>query len=934
MRRAIQSLVSRQSVLARAQPPSMIYPTNSYVCVNCRRYLLGRLLPREEKGGAAVGGRGGGVKRVPQQQQRGIHVTAKNLRSRGVCPNDAEGVQGPKKDQDGIPVQKPEDKSGGGRFVGSGRVPLRKVLLTVEQQRLINQRTGSFSQLRNESDVGSPDSLGTKLVDIRPFTQSTRLWRTLLDFKRRLYQDAGVKDIWNGMQLRKIDLPVGGSGSDLIWGIFLESALRDKAFLEDIWKYIQDFDSRLGRTNNWPGIYDTIVGHFLINDPPKARLWHYRLYPRHVSRSWSELFTTIIQQRSDLQIQLREIHATIRKPAGVYTAMVQTLCAMGLHDEALRWHRHLISFDDKPEDTSAANELIKWMAKYGSVAELQQLMRSFVETGIKVAESSLIDIINMRPDKFEALRFVLARSSEMDKAAMGDDFWALVVSQASVERGTIYRYLETFGTGLVVGPKTVEAVIKRFELPEDKSIWILAEIGMTFQKPASITDSEEPPTSPSSGPEPKPKTEPWGPEVTTRPRTMDALHSSLRAFFKGQDWSKFDLALRFNSPAVPDVKLHNILLQSDLYRGKLSEALHRVEHMRTSSIAISTPSLRLLVTRILSPRRRGHNPVTRPSYLEDDLFLVIGLLFSLLRSGSTEVDPTIWREVFKRLGMTRRLSDIEALACGLVEWYHPTRSVSTRRRLARTPTIPSTADSPMAAGLGDPEPPLSTLPSHPAKIPHRSRTNPLRKLFPKNFIMAIVEWGFMTFRPYSPEIMPLIPRPPPSLEVRPLPEEYVEFAACAPRLTWGIMLARKLQRLGVFVEPAVVVRAVRVRLDPIFNKSEDLMTHKKINRLAVALNYLTLEETVGIVEEAWGGELYKRQGWEKRETKGGGVVGGATGGSSEEKEMEVEWERQAAMKREVLGVGIPEVRMLRRERISGEWRKRKMKKKRWYRRMR
>lgn len=883
MRRAIQSLVSRQSGLACPSTVQLM-TLRPYVCADCRRYLLEGLLPgvrpRGNGGKAEPGGR---IHRP--QQQRLIHVSARQSKKKekGI---DWEKVEGFRRTDKCTPEAPPEelkdegggDGDGGGEpSLGPDRIQLRKVLLSADQFQLISKRTSTFAGLRDESDFDLPESAGTKLVDDPVLVTSAKLWGTLLDFKRRLYQDAGVRDVWNGMQRRRIDLPIRGSNSDLLWDIFLKSALRDQDFLDEIWTYIQDLDVRLGHRRSWAGIYDTIVGHFLTFDPPAARTWHYRLYPRHESYSWPDLFSVVLRRCTDVQLTLREIHATIERPAGVYAAVIPALCDMGFHSEAARWHRHLLSFDDKPANTAGANSLLRWTAKYGSLQELHQLLRSLVETGVEVAESSLLSIMIARPNKLEALRFILAPSNEVGKAAMGDQFWALVVAQTMIERVDIYRYLKAFGTGLVVGRATVEAVMKRFDLPEDKSLWLLTEIGMMFVDPATLDPRTPQPVGPA---EPLPRRKPR-PNITDLPHTTASLDASLAASLSAGDWASFDQALQLPSPGPLTASTHNLLLQSYINRKNIRQALHHAEYMRLSSKPITTSSLRLLIAALLPRRRRGRNPDTQVPYSEDTVLLAIGLLFSLLRSGSTHVEPVLWREIFKRLGMARRLSDLETLACGLVEWYHPDRAPGTRRRLARTTAVQAQY----------------------VEVPPRSRANPLRKLFPKQFVAAIVEWGFLTFRPWSVEHSPLVRRPPPP------PPKWAEMGERAAVFTWGVNLARKLSLLGVHVEPRVVTRAVRVRLAPVFRASPVLETSGRINRMARGVNYLHLGEVVEILEEVWGGGLWDKTGWEKKECE---VRGGAE---------EPAWDE--AMRKEVLGTAVPEAKMLGRERTSANWRWRK-----------
>jgi hypothetical protein len=651
--------------------------------------------------------------------------------------------------------------------------------LSFEQWQQINERIVSFSQLLDESSVAAPESLGkNRLVDRVEYCTNIKLWQILLKFRRRLYEDAGVREIWGGLRLRKMDLPTEGASADELWDVFLRSATRDDAFMGVMWEYIQELDTRTGEA--WNGVYDAVIGRYLVTDPVKARAWHYKLYPRHASRSLPELFSEVLALNPDAHTYLRIIHATTKKPAGVYTTMIPSLCKLGLHPEAVRWHQHCLSFDDLPEDTSAADELVWWMAKYGTINELHQLVYSFVEMEVPMRQSTLTSIILARLDKMEALRFILARSNEFDTKAMGDHFWAQVISQHNIDKEDVYRYLCTFAVGLTVGRHTVEAAAKRFDIAEDKAVWLLTEIGIKIREsdlmPLDVGE-DEPQQSPMHR----------DPTAYRRPRNMAELSKALQSLIKAKDWQSFDELLSRPLPGPPDAALSNVLLQSDLSRGRLQEALHRFEQMRLSSTLISTPSIQLLISTLLRPRRRGHYPNTQPWYIEDDTFLVMGLLFSLLRSEVTKVEPHLWEEIFVRLGMMRRLEDIETLAFALLDWYHPTRAPDTRRRYATALTPPPTPPPQTVAELvsNSPAAQKKLTPIRPTEVADISRHNPLRIIFDQTFFQGIVEWGFLTYRVYSPEKMPLIPRPPSEI-VRCLPKRYHEWKRCVPMFTWGI----------------------------------------------------------------------------------------------------------------------------------------------------
>ncbi|KAG0137042.1 hypothetical protein HOY82DRAFT_399676 [Tuber indicum] len=769
-----------------------------------------------------------------------------------------------------------------GTSSSSFSTPLRGTAIPQKLQVLVHERTSTFDLLKEQADVADASSLGTKLVDEPRLRGNFHLWWSLLGFKRRVYSDTGVKDVWKGLQIRNIDLPVRGSHATLIWQIFLKTGFQDEDFLEEIWEYIKDLDSRNRR---WAGAYQFIMGHFLVADSSRARIWHRRLYPRHAPSSWPGFVRSVLKRRVGAHIELREIHAVIERPAGLYGSIIPLLCSMGLFTEAMKWHRHCISFDDLPGNTATADRLIEWTTKYGSLQDMSMLMLSFIQMGVRVKESSLIALIISRPKKFEALGFILARANLVDRSAMGDRFWAVVLGQIQLGTPVLFQCMQTFGEGLNVGRRTVEALKKRVDCSKEKALSLLVEFGMNVQGVEMVPDAE-----------PSVLVDRLVQQISARGLSgMEELEFLLKEALDTRNWEMFDQALSLPSPSGPTAKVYDLILQSQLRRGTLGDAINLLDHMRKSSISISSASLRLLVKAVLPPRKRAKNPNTMPGFTSDNLIGLIGILTSLLRSGLTNIEPTLWREIFKRLGMKRRLSDLETLALGLVEWYHPARSTITRRRF-------STSDFNLPEALtSHPDPQLA-----PEILPP-SPPSPLRLLFPPQFIHAIIQWGFLTFRPHSPDLHKSIPPPPPP-EVRQLPRKLSEFAPCVATFTWGIAFARDLKALGVHVDTRSVLRAVRTRLNILYNAPEAngrpvVLSGRRVNHMAVALNHLSLAEMVDITERTWGGSLWRRAGWER----------GGEGGR--------EWERN--MKKEVFSTGIPKrvvERLKRGARVRQRWR--------------
>ncbi|KAI5848327.1 hypothetical protein BZA05DRAFT_403714 [Tricharina praecox] len=660
MRRTVQSLVAARHLLL-PPPSSPVAVSNSvavryhrsptmtlalmgwgsgWVCADCRRHIS-----TESSTSTHLS--------TTQQQRRkpgrrGTHTLSHEFEELGVVWDGA--TQRPKK--------RPHQGQTEDAKPTRARLGLRPLSEFVEDtMRLSPELPGklrervqdSFEWLRRESDVTAPST--HLLVDQPDYRRNWELWESLLVFRKRVYRERGVMDMWKGMRMREVDLPTLGRDSDILWGIFLETALKDDAFLEELIDYAHDLSERTNGLRQWSRLYDQIILHHLVNLSPRTLAWHWRLFPTFTSRSWARLFARATEMQPDKLGQDcgRKIHATVSNPRA-YEGVIRYLCSNEQFLEALHWHRHFLLFYDLPPDSSAADELVAWTASTGSIRELQSLLWSLHSAGIKMVESTFVAAITQRRAPAEAIDMLLGPECGISIEAMGDTFWSALF-ETSLSPTEVFEYALLHGKGCVVGVATLWKAMGALDRGMKDTTRMLELAGLVVQ--LEVAD-------------------------------LETLSSNA--------------SVQKPNPHFKPNETLQILLRTHQIRAALSF----VQILQDRGIPLSSGSITLMVETLLRPRRPGKNPFSGPHIFPPgkDIDTVIMLLLSLHRSG-TNIPPHTWSELFRRLGKTQRLHELERLIFALIGIY-------------RRPNIPVT-----------------------------SKANPLRRVFGPKLLRALVEWGFL-----------------------------------------------------------------------------------------------------------------------------------------------------------------------------------------------
>ena len=552
---------------------------------------------------------------------------------------------------------------------------------------------------------------------------NTDLWRALLAFRRRVYRDKGVIGIFRGMKLRNVPLPSTGASADQIWGIILETAFRHKDFLEEVLSSVigkrawarneMGMDWRKGEC--WPQFYEKVMRYYLLREPENAGMFHDKLvWAGCTPKDWGEFMVNACREilkigysphRRAALHRLRRIFATV-KGGGVYEKLIPFLAKHATVTEAFKWHKQCLAQGDKPQDSSPADWIFKYLGAAGIMGEIRDFVEVFVRNGVNVAESSLVALLRGKGMKEDVLvmSVQMIKEGKIRREIFGDAFWEVVFGDKWLSEETLIGLMKVCRVQ-VLEQKGIRALVRRFKdvVEVNRFVEKLRRQGIEVPEEKLLRAQEE--------------FDCYGARSIANPqRQLNKEH-------------------------------YDKLLAAQLTQRNLPSALNTLKDMLAYNIPIRPAILRFLIRSILRPRRRGHAPKTLPpqQVSKDDLALAINTLLSCLHGGMF-VPPSLWQEIFRRLGMEYQLADLERLAVHLVEWYHPIRGQSMLQRFASVFVVTPEEERGFYAPKVRPMFWDEEESGRWGWLTHRRRTNresPLRRLFPRSFMAAVVEWGVL-----------------------------------------------------------------------------------------------------------------------------------------------------------------------------------------------
>ncbi|KAF3914071.1 hypothetical protein AA313_de0203186 [Arthrobotrys entomopaga] len=702
---------------------------------------------------------------------------------------------------------------------------------------IFGKESEGFRDFQREAHVESQELLGKLFVDMPGVRDYREYWLELLRFRARMHGNNGIKDIWTGFSIRNIEPPHVGPVADEMWRYFVKAGLEDEAFLNRLYNHNLHTIEKRGK-RRWRLFYTEVVTGFLAKDPEKALSWHHRLLdldpPGHLME---DFFKANATSSKHLPILL-QIFAS-RKIGPSYNFIIPYFCRREEYEIAIRWHEMLFRKGDYPVDSHHADRIFEYYAFHKPLKDVEGMLRDFHQGGIKFVESTAISLIKARYRTRPIMELFCELYSEkiIPNDIFGDKFWAFLLTYQKFSEHDVVKYMRRMGIHFI-GTSTTKEFVKRSKTIASfiRGIALLHKRKMGVDK--EVYDKYM--------------------EVKARYQPAEALEESLP--IEGMEISRANALLqaylstyrwKFFNHVYLNIRRKNLLtcnlfLRRLFMTGSVKEGLELMEEMRVSSIPISTSSQRELLRALLAPRRPGHRPITQAPGAErnKDLHLAENYLRLLLMNGE-RVDPKIWTEILKRLGMFRKLKHLKRLCLWLVDWYDPRQGAL---RQSSTPIKFTDVRRISSLGYEDPERVAWTEP--PLSHDNRSPQHPLRMLFPPTTIRALVEWGFMSMKKRF--YVKLVQRDT-SIKVK-----------ATSRCMWGIRLVKKLQRKGVWVDKRSVARAVRIRLRRLDGsrfhwESFDTNMNKQL--------HVDLGVIAAIAQKAWGAheELFSKGSWETDE---------------------------------------------------------------------
>ncbi|KAJ6265013.1 hypothetical protein Dda_1168 [Drechslerella dactyloides] len=742
--------------------------------------------------------------------------------------------------QEGLPAPKPEPQLPVEPEEPLPRNYLTKHPITSTQviDRLFGKESKAFHRFMREARVERQFTLGKLLVDQPEVRTHYEYWLQLLKFRARIHGEKGVKDVWFGVTMRRIQLPISGPVADEIWKIFVRVGLEDDDFLNKVYRYHLHIYHDYGK-RRWKPMYDEVVGGLLRKKPFRALWWHHRLIdvnPPDMKKFFKERAANPANLPS-----LFRIFSTRKVSPLYYNAIIPVICGHEMFETAIDWHRMLFRKGDYPRDSSAADRLFEYYAFHKPLRDIEELLRDFHEKRIRVTESTAISLIKARyrtriiMDLFCTLYDAKALSTE----CLGDRFWTFLLTYQGFTEADVTGYMAKLEIQ-EVGNSTARAFVKR-----SKNI-------AAFVRGISLLNRHKIPLDNEVYDKYFEMKARWSPEEALEESLpienlpVSRGNALLQGYLSTYRWKFFNLVyqkLRRQNPVTWNLFLTRLFITK-----QLRLALELMEEMRALSIPIWPTAQRELLRILLLPRRLGHHPLTvgPGARKTKDLYMATNYLRALMMNGET-VQPTLWREILKRYGMFRKLKDLEDLCLWLVDWYDPRQPAF---RKAYTPIKFTDVKRVLSLGY-DNEADRIPWTEPPASESNRSPQNPLRLLFPATTVRSLVEWGFISMQ--RQWVLHLVRR-----------KSRVAVKARLSRCAWGIRLVKKLQDKGVWVDGRSVARAVRVRLRAL-DGSKFYWDHRDSDKGISKHDPIDLQAMARIAEEAWGEQLFPTGSWDTKE---------------------------------------------------------------------
>lgn len=708
-------------------------------------------------------------------------------------------------------------------------------------------------------------------------------WMWCLKFLQKKDEFTGsdrVSSLFELVMKESLDMPVEGVLAGQLWNIFIRWGVDDDRRFEPTIQYVEALQRRTRKTRQ--RLYKHIMVHMLKNNAGMALKRHERLkaaFPPDVE-AYKRLFFEAERGGASALKSFEAIYQD-HPVHGIYDDVLAYFYAKDSFVEAAHWKKILLQAGDGPADPLSTRRLILEHAMAIDRNQREFYGMQETEPEAEVKPKTPMDA-GFRQEAVAA-RNTLGRHFARFSLATGglsDRFCARLFATAAFSVDMIIQGLEAFGAK-TLGPASIREIVAR-----DGCRSSLIRIHLDKIETAGITFDPSRYTSLIRG------AVSGGNDILLESILTSDFHSDVFGDLPAQEHLLMRYIRRDDLPQIArsrevllfDVpkdevvsRWSNILLRCFVALGDRQKALVSLNLLQQKNLKLERATQWLIRHHYLKPRLGRFIPGT----VRTDLYILTSAM-KYEMSMENRTPPGAWRELLKRFGMFGHLVQYESLALWLVEVYPPHQRVVPRwgtggrfggqkgGNLAIPGSLPAPARRPVFPatfprdGLSNPRPSSRFLDEVTGQRPEvtsiafarvRSSTSPesapsdhpLRPLFNKVAVQAIIAWGFKS-------------------ELGAVPNRQLAsrrgLMRSIPSWLWGVRLVKTLQERGVPIEKAWVARACKLRMLQLFNWR--VRSRRVANRKAFSLNRwraahmsrYTLRSYVREIMKIWGHDLF------------------------------------------------------------------------------
>ena len=667
--------------------------------------------------------------------------------------------------------------------------------------------------------------------------------------QRRHFGPAGAWVLYIDMIERKLNMPTEGKEAAELWDHFVQTGSSHPKGLWVLAKYAIGLYERTSMARS--DIYQSIVGTHLWRYPNQALAVHQLLKPHFPPRQ--EDFEALLRLALHAGLKSSRVLGRIYQDhpvPDVYSIVVPELCKRDMYTEATKWHFLLVEKGDLPRTFHDCKALFQHYSQLRDGTMVEALAKSLVQKRLWFEE--VIDNY-VQDDKFisqEIMNRALGQRNDNAPQGLSDGFCARLFATKFFSVTMIVSGLHMMGLE-TLGPSSVrelvvrdgyrcETIVQHIEMLRDSEIPLRKCRYNTIIERAATDEQVGILKSMTS--------------TDLHPDTFednDLQERLLALYCKQGDHEQLERTLAVFRSTTPEKAWEtyraNLLLRCHISLRDRQQILAILRSMQQNRYPLAPRSSRHLRTALLSPRRKGAQPINSRQALQDINLVINAMRMSLQAGYYVPIDA--WTEILKRLGMGGHLDRYQGLALWLVSWYSrpegsraPQGAESTSMQLDQTRSSPDRVLTKSADPLEFTDQEMPVI----YRANAQTRNWNLLKIFGKSAQQSMIAWGFQAEVKRRPNV--------------PYPNK-PRYADPQTHWQWGLRLLKELQLRGVPVDRLAVARACKLRLAQLFRLNR--VSKRGLNCRAKVLNEdrseLVAKFRLGAyikgIEEIWGRDL-------------------------------------------------------------------------------